>query len=64
MGLKAKLSVMNEFYDKKAKDEDLDEYMAAQIEEIREDKYKQIEKIREECRVKIENARKKTDKIK
>ena len=38
--------------------------MAAQVEEIREDKYKQIEKIREECRVKIENARKKTDKIK
>jgi hypothetical protein len=37
--LKGKLSVMNEFYDKKTKDETLDEYMNRQIEEYRNDKY-------------------------
>lgn len=47
------MSVMNEFYDKRAKDEELDDYLARQMEEIREDKYAQIEKIREECRGKI-----------
>ena len=35
MGLKAKLSVMNDFYDKRAKDEEVDDYLVAQVEEIR-----------------------------
>lgn len=55
--LRGKLSVMNEFYEKKTKDETLDEYMNRQIEEYRTDKYETIEKVKDEWRKKVEEHR-------
>ena len=52
--LQNKLSIMNEFYEKKVEDETIDEIMKKQIEEIMTDKYISIEKAREDFKQKNE----------
>lgn len=54
---------MNQFYDKKTKDETLDEFMNRQIQEQRTDKYEIISKNNEECRKKIEQYRDKIERM-
>lgn len=54
---------MNQFYDKKTKDETLDEFMNRQIQEQRTDKYEIISKNNEDCRKKIEQYRDKIERM-